>query len=222
MTAIQAAVFYKVYYFTCNWRHCNLVKTIPVIFRRIIYGQMQQVPEHRYRLQTFPWVNVVHILLCWHKYDNSHDSKFRDFSMSCARFLPSAPSDSLCTLIHPILCPSRLILMDFIKELPAPCLPAVSVSGTPVGQWRMKSRHFSPGSFRRWSTHLTESLEWRSLSYYIAFCTQSAVSLDYLCGFPVPSPHLFKWPLYYTLLKLPNLTVPSVLCRDLDWSLSFT
>lgn len=119
MTAIQVSVFYKVYYFTCNWRHCNLLKTIPVIFR-IVYGQMQQVPGHCYPFPELTWFIFVYVDIS----TTTQMIENSDFLMSCARFFPSAPPDSLSTLIRSVLCPRRLILMDFIKEL-----PVVLVSG---------------------------------------------------------------------------------------------
>lgn len=114
---------------------------------------MQQVREHCYPLQTFSepsWFIFIYVDI---SNDNSDDSKSTDFLMSCARFFPSAPSDSLSTLIHPILCPRRLILMGFIKELPVSLVSENTREVVENEVWAL-----SPSSFRGRSTHLLNSL----------------------------------------------------------------
>lgn len=123
MTTISVSAFNTVYYFPCSWRHHNLVKAISVIFRRIVYGQKQQVLDYCYPLQTFPWASLVHSPLCWRKYDNSDKSKFRDLFMVLARFLPSAPWDLLSTRPTLLFVSQGWLEWTLSKSSLALCLP---------------------------------------------------------------------------------------------------
>lgn len=102
MTTVQVSpfyFFYKVYCCTYNWRHCNLAKAIPLIFRRILLSTAN-IPESIWFAFLYVDIDMTILMKA-----NSNTS----------RWVPTIPRS---TLIHPALCLGWLIWMGLIKGLP--------------------------------------------------------------------------------------------------------